>query len=65
MITLLVVTIINGLIWFVLGYKFGKDSGQYLDESDLMEKKAQREDSLQFKFNRSANETTLKRFSHE
>ena len=41
MVTFLIIAIINGVVWFTLGYKLGKDFGQYTNidhqETELLE----------------------------
>lgn len=35
MLTFLAVSVINGLVWFALGYKQGKDNNIYLSEEEF------------------------------
>lgn len=64
MLALFIVAIINGIIWFILGYMFGKDSGQYYTETELMKRKVKEKRSLIFKSTPSADNLTSKTFSH-
>lgn len=48
MLTLFIIAIVNGAIWFIFGYKLGKDLGQYHSASELMKKKEKKESLFRF-----------------
>jgi len=42
-ICLIIIAVANGIVWFVVGYRYGKESGEYSDidhyETELIEDK--------------------------